>query len=489
MEEFTILLNIIYKKNKYKVLTNKKHQKYFLKVLEDGNLMYPTLDEFRELYDIFGYNKIKNIHFETESKKDKIINSKAEKGKVKIKPMVIFKNTLISLAVALSMIGVTKILAPTIQITGSPASESLAQSEEVEVNDIKGFFEYLNVKTDQIDDSTYVIKSMDDSKEVFCHSINEFSQYIGANNPTFDEVKQVLEDNQNIKEEYKAIIRSGIDKLQRQMPDLNLSVLYYNISRMKINEKTIEQIKEEASENAIAYFDTDDGSVSICKENYTEEEIIHEVIGHGATTGTIKKDDGTVIKLVTDMIIGDANVDLEDCLSLVGESLAEGEADLITREVLKNEAEGIGEFVFPYTPISKQLELYMKIAGINITDLANDGVVNLMKKMKENDIDTPLKYVEKDDVLCDAMTEGIEIIQPDMSVKQNVKELFWDYADDKIKNGEKVNEVMKKIKRMLAEVKVDEVIVWNNDGTISESLMSTNIEEEVATYIEENGGR
>ena len=48
---------------------------------------------------------------------------------------------------------------------------------------------------------------------------------------------------------------------------------------------------------------------------------------------------------------------------------------------------------------------------------------------------------------------------------------------------------MKKIKRMLAEVKVDEVIVWNNDGTISESLMSTNIEEEVATYIEENGGR
>ena len=131
----------------------------------------------------------------------------------------------------------------------------------------------------------------------------------------------------------------------------------------------------------------------------------------------------------------------------------------------------------------------MKIAGINITDLANDGVVNLMKKMKENDIDTPLKYVEKNDVLCDAMTEGIEIIQPDMSVKQNVKELFWDYADDKIKNGEEVNEVMKKIKRMLAEVKVDEVIVWNNDGTISESLMSTNIEEEVATYIEENGGR
>ena len=100
-----------------------------------------------------------------------------------------------------------------------------------------------------------------------------------------------------------------------------------------------------------------------------------------------------------------------------------------------------------------------------------------------------MKYVEKNDVLCDAMTEGIEIIQPDMSVKQNVKELFWDYADDKIKNGEEVNEVMKKIKRMLAEVKVDEVIVWNNDGTISESLMSTNIEEEVATYIEENGGR
>ena len=28
---------------------------------------------------------------------------------------------------------------------------------------------------------------------------------------------------------------------------------------------------------------------------------------------------------------------------------------------------------------------------------------------------------------------------------------------------------MKKMKKMLAEVKVDEVIVWNNDGTISYS--------------------
>ena len=58
MEEFKIVMQIMYKENKYLILLNSKHQKYFLKILDDEKFMYPTLEEFTELSNIFKNNVI-----------------------------------------------------------------------------------------------------------------------------------------------------------------------------------------------------------------------------------------------------------------------------------------------------------------------------------------------------------------------------------------------------------------------------------------------
>ena len=60
MEEFKVVMQILYKENKYLILLNTRHQKYFLKILDDEKFMYPTMQEFTELYNIFFFFLIRN---------------------------------------------------------------------------------------------------------------------------------------------------------------------------------------------------------------------------------------------------------------------------------------------------------------------------------------------------------------------------------------------------------------------------------------------
>ena len=53
MEIFRAIARIKYKNDTFCVLVNKICQMYFIKELEDGSVMYPTEDEYKELNYIF----------------------------------------------------------------------------------------------------------------------------------------------------------------------------------------------------------------------------------------------------------------------------------------------------------------------------------------------------------------------------------------------------------------------------------------------------
>ena len=102
--EFRWLTNILYKGKRFMVLSSKKHQKFFLRILEDNSLLYPTLEEFSELYKIFTVIPSKaTILFDKSG-----INSKKEINNTKtfkFFPKVIFEGALISLASAMILSG------------------------------------------------------------------------------------------------------------------------------------------------------------------------------------------------------------------------------------------------------------------------------------------------------------------------------------------------------------------------------------------------
>ena len=82
MEEFRVLLEIKNKGNKYKVLSNNRYEKYFLKISEDRTLIYPTIQEFSELYEIFKNKGIKKYSYEINNNN----RGKIKNGKIKLEP-------------------------------------------------------------------------------------------------------------------------------------------------------------------------------------------------------------------------------------------------------------------------------------------------------------------------------------------------------------------------------------------------------------------
>ena len=88
MEEFKVVMQILYNKNKYVVLINSKHQKYFLRILDNEKFMYPTMQEFTELYNIFTNNQINQKYYQKDFQVNKS-DSKFKYKKLKFEPKII----------------------------------------------------------------------------------------------------------------------------------------------------------------------------------------------------------------------------------------------------------------------------------------------------------------------------------------------------------------------------------------------------------------
>lgn len=107
--EYKILADIKFKEKNFYVISNKRYQKFFIRIMEDNSLMYPTLDEFMELDKIFNEKPEDSIYLLS-------IKNNSEEKKLKIGtrfriiPKVIYNGALISLASALLLSGCREVI-------------------------------------------------------------------------------------------------------------------------------------------------------------------------------------------------------------------------------------------------------------------------------------------------------------------------------------------------------------------------------------------
>ena len=165
METYRVLLNISYKGKRFKVLSNKYYQKYFLRILDDGSLMYPTFDEFKELYQIYTTKK----YYDIKKDEDKIVYHK-DKGftkqkKLKLDPKVIIENTLCSLSIAICAV----------------EAGLLIQAFNISASTPK-----------QISDGVYILEEYTDEKGITAPvcSFSEFTKKLDVKNPSYEQVKE-----------------------------------------------------------------------------------------------------------------------------------------------------------------------------------------------------------------------------------------------------------------------------------------------------------
>lgn len=296
----------------------------------------------------------------------------------------------------------------------------LDEFEQNENNFTLYSFEYEN-----LGDNYYRIKKDYNNNIIYCSSLEEFKNYVDIKNPTLTDIKNVLADNSNINKEYKEWILEGIENLQKQVENLELVALYYNLKRMNIVERSKEEIAEKIGTLG-AYFDISTGEVAIDPEGVTPYILCHEILGHAISDIEIISNE-TIIRytpyckvMCTELNAIDFNLGL---------SLEEGKANLISNIATASTRGG------PYVAEEEQLRIFNTITNTSLEEFINSGVVELINNMRKNDINKPIDYINNVDQLLYAKREKKLMLPFEYTIEHNVVEFLKDYADDKITNG------------------------------------------------------
>ena len=476
MEEFKIVMQVLYNENKYVVLLNSKHQKYFLRILDDGEFMYPTMQEFTELYSIFENNEIKNKCYQ----KDFQINgqnSKFNHKKLKFEPKVIFGKTLISLVTAISILGCGQ------KVKAEWKKQEIITKEQIQTQiDLIENIEDINqenssnevVTIQRFAPNEYKLLTGNSGKDLYFDSVAEFSAYLDEEVPTYQEIENKIMQDRNIPQKYKGIFIDGLENLKETMPNLNLSVLNQHLKRgLKIVEKTSKEITEQEGENSIASFDKSSSTMFINPQNINEETLLHE-LAH-AITGIIMQKDGKNIYMGTEAII--YFKDIEN-LEIYGSGFSEGIADIIAQNALGDKEIQNAS----YQPISEQLEIMLNVTKINSTDFVNKGTTRFIQKAERVGIENFYDNISSCDMLCTALQEGISI-QTELSVKQNLYNFLIKYAMKQLEQGISKERIIKNIDNAIFNTTYSNVVVFEG-GKAIESFEMIDLRNEIVEEIQ-----
>ena len=233
MEEFKVVMQIMYEKNKYLVLLNSKHQKYFFKILDDEKFMYPTMQEFTELYSIFENNEIRNKCYQKGFQQAEN-NSKFKHKKLKFEPKIILGKTLVSLVTAISILGCGQ----TVKAEGKKQeivtvdqiqTQIELNENDIEINQENSSDEVVTIQ--KLAPNEYKLLTGNCGSDLYFDSVEEFSKQLGKNKPTYAEIEKKIQQNSSIPDKYKTVFIEGLENLKVTMPDLNLSVLDEHLKR------------------------------------------------------------------------------------------------------------------------------------------------------------------------------------------------------------------------------------------------------------------
>ena len=365
--KYEIIGKIKYNSNKYLILLNSRYQKYYLKIDEENNYDYPTLDEYLELKKLYGFN-------------NKLLGKKT----INITPLIKLKNRLIPLTLAyvlLSSIPGCSTNNDTTKLIDSLQDCGITLSDGLFANDGLYVINGLDYSNDKI--INYVGSVGDFSYKKIC-TPGEFSQTMGLGNITWDDIKNVIINSDLINDNLETILLEGVTNLEKNGFDMDLSVLYYNLTNLKF----IDFCSDEEINGNLGLFDHYNHGVTINKTCELDKlVIIHEILGHGMINAYCKENE-ILCGISQGYFVFDEESNLVGSGNL-GHSAMEAIADIITHYAT---GENLSAENANYTADVYSLNTLCGLADISFVDFANNGINYLMKYMKENGIEDP-QYV------------------------------------------------------------------------------------------------
>lgn len=501
METYKVVAKIKYKDKFFYVLVNKNCQIYFIKELSDGSIMYPNEKEFIELTEIFNKKQVlAKLDFHKE---------------YKLVPQVIMGNkTLASVLIALTLTSCSVVKAPAGDYEdpnqGSKKTEITYEIPPIEKVLTDGGYEFhslYNYDNKRIYRIHIMINVDTKTRTIECQNFDEFASYIETKaHPTYDDLIETVNSNPNITGKYKKWILEGLGNLAKNAPDLDLTVLNFNLSRLQLEEKTKEELVQmNDGKEMSGLFDPETGKAYFTKGDDLESSkfiFFHEVLGHGISEASFERDSEPLadrlkmikripvtvkdediekdkIEISTSMTvlkifgIGNNRFGGNPIVSYVGQGFGEGIADQIAKYALDNE----NLQSHPYIESSEQFRIMTETVGMNLTEYISQGGAEILsKRMQENDVDDSLQYIIANDAYVTAMKEcDIELVNENETFKANVMAFFKDYSDDKIARGNNKAKLVKRLSNILLEGGNYIYSTFSNE-TINYNAMSQELE-------------
>jgi len=259
-------------------------------------------------------------------------------------------------------------------------------------------------------------------KYIFCEDANEFKQYLDFQNPTFDDVRRFIVENEKIDEQSKDIMIQCLNNLEQEKPDMDLTILGYNVRRMEIVPMSGSKIKEidDNNQTAAAYWNYKEGKMIINSEAEPQERkiaIAHET-SHAFTEAQITIND-TKIDYITRMpIVTGKFVHIK----YFANSLEEGKAEEFAKLMMGSE-----KFVPSYIEETKILNMLLTIADMDIEEFATYGTLGLVQKLDARGFNTA-DFIDTSDLFMAAHLGGVNITDIYNESSEVKRDIIFDYA-------------------------------------------------------------
>ena len=286
---------------------------------------------------------------------------------------------------------------------------------------------------------------------IYCDDLEEVKKYMNIGTKTYDDVIELYKTKSGITEEQRTVIINGLKKMKKELPDLDVTVLYYNtlmVSFKRVNQAEMDRFlgirgKDACFDfsNYIVYYNPD-------HEYFTDCEFLHEVLGHGSmTTLFINKDiSNNVISFGFENEMIEFNGEHNYSTIKYGLTFSEAAADYIAKAASGSYYNSV------YMYAVESLNAVSEMTGISVEQLLNMRGRDFYQCMYEKaNIDNPIKTTVKLDQVIDDYLEYRLSGKPDY-LNNVFTEFYIDYSEDRVeKYG--LSEI-DKIKKMIM-----------NDGT------------------------
>ena len=282
MKEYRKIAQFTYKGQKYNMYLDNNNKRFFMKVLDDGNLSYLSGEEMIMISKLFVKNKD--------------VLKIAAKEKIVPKILTSAGAVLLTSSLLLSYLSVDK-----------KSTEIITDNDSLEQTDEYDLLKYFSLSDDELNEDYYYDEY---GNCLYIFNQNYLDYVLGSDEVTLDYLYNAIDENDNIFGEYKNLIKDYSLRLVNKYPNAELRIFYNNLKTLKINELTREEMNDFIGDPSCSgFYIRSKNSINVLEENNYEEGTWDFQVLYHELTHVVRNSKFDVDGMQVSVQIDDANFD------------------------------------------------------------------------------------------------------------------------------------------------------------------------------------